>query len=636
MKRIIIFFLLLPAATHLYAQGYWDLLSGKSKELVMKGTGCWTEGGENCIAYLFEAYRLPRQSNGNCPGCIEVEIAKSYSYLEKFDSAQYFLNRATASLEKMNYTDMRVKHLDAEILNSAAMNFYYMGKIDSTIAYVKKNIEVIDKTGNKKSSAFAKMNLSSIYMTVEDYRSAVQYCLLAFNELKELDVLEDSRVAVLAGNLATCYHELGKLDSSMLWAARAIDWGQKAKSITAQVYGNYVMGANLSGTRPDSALHYLNQSLELARKSGRSNYVAKAQMMKGVLLGEMKRYTEARENLLEAVRLMEKNPADHDYTEAIRHLGLIANESGDYKLSAQYLREYVLIKDSLNVISNQQLLHEYQTKYETEKKEKQIGAQELKIQQQQSKLLYAILGGALLASLLGGIFIYNRKTQKLRLKQLRQEKDNAMLNAFILGEERERNRISHELHDGVAAMIGAAKMSLESIPHLPQEKRMEQLSKVKGILENTHADVRHIAHNLLPSVLEKEGIIKATEQFASEINEARLLTISVVDKNSNAHHLSQQLQLMLFRVIQELVNNIIKHSQAQNAGIVFQYTNGLQIEVTDDGIGYEDTTDSGNHGLYSITRRLESIGGNFRITKRNYGGTKAMVELNTNMPHRAV
>jgi signal transduction histidine kinase len=636
MKKVVTFFLLLCTIGGLRAQGFRDLLTGKEKELVMNGTGCWTEGGENCINYFLEAYRLAKQSNGNCQGCIEVEIAKSYSYLEKFDSAQYFLNRATASLAKMNYTDVRVKDLDAEIQTNTAMNFYYMGKIDSTIVYIRKNIEVIDKTGNKKSSAFAKINLASVYTSVNDYRSAIRYYLQAFNELKELNALDDSRVAVLAGNLATCYHELGKLDSSMLWAGRAIDWGQKAKSITAQVYGNYVMGANLSGTRPDSALHYLDQSLELARESGRSNYVAKAQMMKGVLLGEMKRYTEARENLLEAVRLMEKNPADHDYTEAIRHLGLIANESGDYKLSAQYLREYVLIKDSLNVISNQQLLHEYQTKYETEKKEKQIGAQELKIQQQQSKLLYAILGGALLASLLGGIFIYNRKTQKLRLKQLQQEKENAMLNAFILGEERERNRISHELHDGVAAMIGAAKMSLESIPHLPQEKRMEQLSKVKGILENTHADVRHIAHNLLPSVLEKEGIIKATEQFASEINEARLLTISVVDKNSNAHHLSQQLQLMLFRVIQELVNNIIKHSQAQNAGIVFQHSNGLQIEVTDDGIGYEDATDSGNQGLYSIARRLESIGGNFRITKRNYGGTKAMVEINTRMTLQAV
>lgn len=200
------------------------------------------------------------------------------------------------------------------------------------------------------------------------------------------------------------------------------------------------------------------------------------------------------------------------------------------------------------------------------------------------------------------------------------------MNSFILGEERERKRISQELHDGVAAMIGAAKMSLESIPHLSEEKRMEQLTKVKEILENTHADVRHIAHNLLPTTLEKEGLVRATSHFAFEINETKLVNISVTDKNSNTQELSPQLQLMLFRVIQELVNNIIKHSQAQNAEITFSNSpNGLQIEISDDGIGYENTNHRGNQGLYSITKRLKSIGGNFKITKGKSGGTQAKV-----------
>lgn len=155
---------------------------------------------------------------------------------------------------------------------------------------------------------------------------------------------------------------------------------------------------------------------------------------------------------------------------------------------------------------------------------------------------------------------------------------------------------------------------------------MEQFSKVKQILENTHADVRHIAHNLLPTVLEKEGLIKATSHFISEINETKLVNFSVTGKNSDIKDLSPQLQLMLFRVIQELVNNIIKHSQAQNAEIAFSNgKNGLQIEISDDGVGYEVTEKSGNQGLYSIAQRLKSIGGNFKITKRKTGGTQAKV-----------
>src|SRR5690606_21380111 len=139
-----------------------------------------------------------------------------------------------------------------------------------------------------------------------------------------------------------------------------------------------------------------------------------------------------------------------------------------------------------------------------------------------------------------------------------------------------------------------------------KEKQMQQLSKVQGILEHSHADIRHIAHNLLPTVLEKEGLIEATEQFISEINDTKLVYISVTDKKSNANENSKQLQLMLFRIIQELVNNIIKHSKAQNAEIVFsKFENALLIEVIDDGLGYNDTVAQKNQGLYSISQRLK-------------------------------
>lgn len=628
MWKNFIFWILILSFASFKAQGYPDLLSGKIKELSTTGNKCWTEGGENCIDYFKEAYQLAKKSNKNCVGCIEVDLGKSYSYLEKFDSAQYFLNRAEVSLKKMDYTDTRVKLLDAEIQNNIAMNFYFTGKIDSAIVHLKKNIEVIDKTGNKKSSAFAKINLGSIYVSVNDHKSAINTYLKAYKELESLKMLDDSRLAVLAGNLATSYQEVGNEKFSILWSKRAIDWGKKTKSITGQFFGNYLMGYHLSKTKPDSAFIYIKNALKLAEETGRPAFIAKAKMVNGVLLSEQKKFPEAKANLFEAVKLMERNPNDIDYLETIKNLGLVANESGDFALSSKYLKEYTLIKDSLNVTKNQELIHEFQVKYETEKKEKQIAEQKLKIQKQNAKIWFAILGGILLAAILGGIFLYHKKAEKLKLKQLQQEKENAILSSFVLGEERERNRISHELHDGVAAMIGAAKMSLESIPHLSPEKQMEQLSKVVGILEDSHADIRHIAHNLLPIVLEKEGLIKATKHFANEINETKLVNILVSDHDSNANEQPQQLQLMLFRIIQELVNNIVKHSQAKNAEIIFSKAqNSLQIEITDDGIGYDEAIDQENQGLYSISQRLRSIGGQFKISRKSSGGTQAKVEL---------
>lgn len=628
MKPIITFCFVLLGFVKIYAQGHPDLLSGEARDLYQKGIKCWTQGGDDCISYFQKAYVLVKNQGAGCTGCIEVELAKSYSYMEKFDSAQQYLNKARLSLNKMEYKDVRVKQLDAEIQNSTSLNFYYMEKVDSAIFYLKKNIEIIDLIGNKKSSAFAKMNLASIFSTVNDFPSAIQYSLRAFDELKALNELEDSRVAILAGNLATFYHETGDIQSSILWARRAIQWGQKSQSVTAQTYGNYVLAAGLSKSQPDSALIYIDRAVDFAEKSGREAYIAKSKSTKGFILSQMKRYVSAEKTLLEAADLQKENPQSRDYLNTLYNLALVTFENGNYKHSAAYFKDYVLKNDSSSMARNQELVHEINIKYETEKKEKQIAEQELEIQRQRSNLLYAILGGALLTSVLGGFFIYNRKSQQLKWKQLQQEKENAILNSFISGEERERNRISHELHDGVAAMIGAAKMSLEAIPHLPQDKRMEQLAKVQGILEHSHADIRHIAHNLLPTVLEKEGLIQATIQFISEINETNLVNISVRDKTDKVNEYSQQLQLMLFRVIQELVNNIIRHSQALNGEIVFsKFQNALVIEVTDDGIGYADSAAQTNQGLYSIRQRLKSIGGNFEIYGGDHGGTHAKVEL---------
>jgi len=169
---------------------------------------------------------------------------------------------------------------------------------------------------------------------------------------------------------------------------------------------------------------------------------------------------------------------------------------------------------------------------------------------------------------------------------------------------------------------------MEAIPFLDAEQQVQQFIKINKILEDTHADVRHIAHNLLPVTLEKLGLISATQHFVSEINETRLINVSVVDENSNAEAMPHQLQLMLFRIIQELVNNIIKHSQAQNAVITFsRNTQGIQIEVTDDGIGFDGDVDDGNQGLYSISQRLKSIGGNFKFIRKKDRGMQAIAEV---------
>ncbi|MBX9449761.1 MAG: hypothetical protein KL787_08615 [Taibaiella sp.] len=183
------------------------------------------------------------------------------------------------------------------------------------------------------------------------------------------------------------------------------------------------------------------------------------------------------------------------------------------------------------------------------------------------------------------------------------------------------------MHDGVAAMIAAAKMSLQSIPHLEdEEKKNQQLDKLSALLGNTHHEVRRIAHDLLPVVLEKEGLVAALHHFAAALNQMGMIQIIIETHLQADFRLPKRTDLMLYRIIQELINNILKHAQATNVQITFANTNDhFTITVVDNGIGY--LQESEGQGLYSIRQRLQALGGRFDIHGGENIGTKVVLQI---------
>src|SRR5690606_33541923 len=169
------------------------------------------------------------------------------------------------------------------------------------------------------------------------------------------------------------------------------------------------------------------------------------------------------------------------------------------------------------------------------------------------------------------ILVYNRKTHKLKLKQIKQKKEIDVLNSFILGEERERNRISKDLHDSVAAQLGAAKMGLQSIPFLAKDKQEEQLERTAQLIGNIHGDVRRIAHNLLPITLEKEGLIQALTEYIQEINQLGIQTIVFNNRLSPDFRLPKRNELVLYRIIQELINKDRKSTRLNSSHVKISY-----------------------------------------------------------------
>lgn len=540
-------------------------------------------------------------------------------YRNEYDSMM-----AYAKLSVENPHPVANQRSDLKSYNLLSTGYFIKGEIEKSISIDLKLAKILENGGNQFLLADVYSNIALSLGETGNNQEQIKYLKKSF---KLLEVNEDKKfIASVASNIGRAYFFLKDTANSNDWSKKAIRLSESTGDLQAKFQSLSTLSLNEKDVI--KSLEYAEESVKVAEELQDKTHMASAYRILAEALAIVGQSKKASFYAEQAVNFAKETGDKLMLTKSSETAGKIYFKLGQKEKAADFYHIFTIYADSVTSAQSTKEINEINAKYQTEKKEKQIVEQELKIQKQQSNLLYAIFGGALLLSVFGGVFIYYRKSQKLKLKQVQQEKENAILNSFILGEERERSRISHELHDGVAAMIGAAKMSLESIPHLPKEKQMQQLSKVQGILEHSHADIRHIAHNLLPTVLEKEGLIQATEQFISEINETKLVRIAVTDKNSDANENSKQLQLMLFRIIQELVNNIIKHSQAQNAEIIFsKFENALQIEVIDDGLGYSDTVTKEKQGLYSISQRLKSIGGNFKITNGNAGGTRAKVEL---------
>ncbi|MFV0571767.1 MAG: histidine kinase [Xanthomarina gelatinilytica] len=623
MKKYIFTSIFLVVCTIVQAQYHLKDMSEETKKHFFDAKNCWTNTEETCIPF-YKKFVATAKSKNECLPCAEIELARGYFFENYLDSCLTVLDKVLLQTPKLKDTLKLRIELDVYNLKGSSLN--RIGKQQEAIKAYMDCGERIEKLQLKEQSALLNVNLGLMYLDMDDCSKAIALFKSALKTLNNIGVTRQT--AIINRNLANAYLANNQVDSMLQILPKTLRLAKEQKSINTEiaVYSKYAQAYETK--YPDSALYYANEAINLADISNRSREKAGAVFSKANVLINQGNYLQAKPLYIESIKLYTKTNGAPVIRRLYRQLGTSAYKNNDFETAAKYLNLHTQVSDSIADVKTRKMVNELNLKFETEKKEKQIAEQTLEIQKQQANLLYALLGGGLLISLFGGIFIYNRKNQKLKLQRLQQEKENAILNSFIQGEERERNRISHELHDGVAAMIGAAKMNLESLPHLPAKKQQELLQHVNNILENTHVDVRQIAHNLLPVTLEQEGIIEATKHFVSEINQSKLVHFSVTDQNSQATQFPQKTQLILFRIIQELVNNIIKHSQAQNANIVFtKKDDKLTIEISDDGIGFDEEPAKSSQGLYGIKQRLQSINGNFSIFNIEKKGVKAIVEL---------
>ncbi|MFN2260863.1 MAG: sensor histidine kinase, partial [Psychroflexus sp.] len=387
----------------------------------------------------------------------------------------------------------------------------------------------------------------------------------------------------------------------------------------------------------DSATHYYNKAIEINKALNLPNKVALGYFN----LSDLARYTEDYKTAIYWAKKANKNRNlnyDHEFTAHI-----YKNLSEDYKNISEidsaykYLDMSLQYRDSLNLQKQNISL----TRFQAQKKDKENLLLKQANERKQS-MIYATFGALFFIVILSILVYQNSKKKRAlaekdkmlsirKIEKSLKEQELKAIDAIVKGQEKERARIASDLHDNIGANFTAIKAYFENMKNkfFQKGEDAELFEKTYQLLEETYQEVRGLAHLKHSGLLAKNGLGPALKTLAKNIS-----TFSKVEVELNLHineRLRNNLELNVFRIIQELMANIIKHAKATEASISLTSIDGknLSIIIEDNGVGFDKhkITKDNSIGLKNISQRIEYLKGKIEIDSRKGRGTTILIDI---------
>ena len=565
----------------------WGYLQTDSKKMHLHANAIlqMTEGMDNGLIARSGAFRLIGQS----------------AYVEcLYDSARHCYERSEEVIDQMRknkrYTKFDVDDA-ASTLYGTIGNLYNIQSM-STLAleYYLKALKIFEEYGWHESEAILYYNVGEMFLEMSNNEEAHKYYLLSE---KAASLTQDSLIQMLpVSGLAMSLLNMGQNDEAMKAAKTALNYYlNHIDEEFSSAFSVYICMARIAYLGYGDAVlaqQYMDQAEPfIQRFEGDNTDVSDFYAFQAELCMARKEW----QNVVDfGLKSLEENDEDLHHnigvyqrlSVAYAHLGM-ADEAEHYTH---------LMQDAYDTFANQQhqsALGEMQVMYETQKKEARIA--EMEITQRMTNIIYmaVIVGLLLLAVSLFTYFIYRRKVQLMKAK--------------LMGEHDERQRLARDLHDRLGGMLTATRLSLESGNTL----------ETSQLLQQTHAEMRKVAHHLMPLSLSRDGLDAAISEYCQVLPrvDCEILGTPV---RFDAH-----LEILVYCVLHELINNALKHARAHHVQVqvMFEEHNVAAI-IADDGVGFdvEAATQNQGSGLANIQERLKTVNSLMNITSNPGKGTE--------------
>ncbi len=561
----------------------------------------------------------------------------NYGIQQQYDTSLYFLNKACdISLHQGDSINL------SGIISTISIIEKNRGNYKKALKHIFHSIQLIDQINSDYLLASRYRKLADVFYATNDYDRAVYYYNQSHEIFQELEII--SGLLLIKKDLGKLYIRKREYNIANQYLKEAIVLSEQTGQQMGVASAYHNLGLLYYKTKQyDNALKAYMKCINIYDSIGYTSKIYTIHNNIGAIFFFLGDYHKALEYYFKTLEKAKKK-SDKEYlwrsyfniSEAYEYLG-------QHKKALKYYKQYVSVKDRILDETKTMQIAEMREKYETGQKEKTIKIQQLEISQtrfQRNVGYGAVAGLLLLALLIISYILHKRKTERALLLQEKKIKEQEIdklvkeseiktINSRLDGEEKERQRLSKELHDNIGGTMSLIMMNFEQLAGHVRELKNGAFTENLGRLKSLYQEVRDISHQLGGSVLFRFGLVPALEDLVNSVNNSARLHIELYIFGK-AVKMDQEKETSIFRIVQEIITNAMKHAQAKTLFLQFNFSEEDQtVDITaeDDGKGFDVSSKrlSGSMGLENIKNRVNGLNGHLSIESEKEAGTTFII-----------
>lgn len=583
--------------------------------------------------------------------------------------AKFYYNKAGELSKKIKFPEGEARYI---------FNYTYVlnlqSRFDSSLQLNLRSVDIAKKLNDPVMLGKALFNTGTSYRLLSQYENAATY----YEEGKKVfagnkDSLMEARGYDI---LQLLYYDLRNYDRSIAYGEAAVKYLRttddsiwlgnalnnlamsyskrkdyaKAESYWKEVYviakniGHIEMQAaqmlnlgDLSYNRGqyDRLKYYYDKALELSKDMDSKETNAISYRGLAIYYFFQKDFQQAKTMALKALDIAGEEKLLQEKAKILDLLAQIHFAMQDLTTGRQYALQSEMILDSISNTNIQKNIIDIEKKYESERKDNQIKLQRSELKQKNT-INYLLIGSAVTLLVISVLSYRNyrqkQNIQQQRITELETEKQLAATEAVLKGEEQERTRLAKDLHDGLGGMLSGIKYTLNNMKGnlIMTEENAQAFGRSIDMLDSSIREMRRVAHNMMPEALVKFGLDTALKDFCIDINKSGALQVQYQSIGLDGIDIEQTKSVTIYRIVQELLNNTMKHASAKNALVQLSYNDAnLTITVEDDGKGFNAAVlkQSKGIGWSNIQNRVEFLKGKWDVDSQPGKGTSVNIEM---------